>query len=57
MQVKNLLKQELAPLTENLEGLKAKPSEIEDNVSFTSEKYDSLLNQLTYVNEKICHYT
>lgn len=57
MRVKNLLKRELALLNENLEGLKAKPSENEDNVSFTSEKYDALLNQLTDVNEKICHYT
>ena len=31
MPVKNLLKQELAPLNENLERLKAKPSEIKDN--------------------------
>lgn len=44
-------------MNENLEGLKAKPSENEDNVCFTSEKYDALLNQLTDVNEKICHYT
>ena len=55
-QVKNLLKQELAPVNAKLDELSKQLNEIDSTVKFLNAKYDELLNKMKNTNENVARH-
>ena len=55
-QVKNLLKQELAPVNAKLDELSNQLNEIDSTVKFLSDNYDELLNKIKNTNENVTRH-
>ena len=53
-QVKNLSKQELAPVNAKLEELANQLNEIDSTVNFLSDNYNELLSKIKNTNENYC---
>lgn len=56
LEVKDLLKKELAPIHSKLEKMMTTFEDLSTTVRFLSAKYDDLLSQVRSVNEKTVHY-
>ena len=55
-QVKNLLKQEFAPVNTKLDELSNQLDEIDSTVKFLNAKYDELLNKIKNTNENVTRH-